>query len=197
MTAGRKINTSSHHWCTPQKYVDAVKRVLGDIELDPCSNSFSLVQAKHSYTLPQIDGLQSSWSYRTIFVNPPYGRDKERKTSIWNWLCKCVQAYTEHQSEVIALIPVATNTKHWKEFVWGKATSIAFLFDTRLPFIAEGNAKTKGAPMACAMIYWGSHPALFEEVFSFYGAIVHLDPQEHYYSYRTSLFLSQRNLNKQ
>lgn len=174
MTAGRKVNTSSHHWCTPQKYVDAVKTVLGDIELDPCSNSFSLVAASHFYSLPETDGLVSSWSYKTIFVNPPYGRDKERKTSISDWLKKCVEANIEHNAEVLALIPVATNTKHWKTYVWKYATSVAFLYDTRLPFIAEGNTKTKGAPMACAMIYWGRDPKRFEETFSVYGAVIHL-----------------------
>ncbi len=39
MSAGRKINTNSQTWGTPQKYVDAVKQVFGGyIELDPGSN---------------------------------------------------------------------------------------------------------------------------------------------------------------
>ena len=45
MTAGRKVNTKSHHWGTPQKYVRAVKKVFGgEIQLDPCSNQYSIVK---------------------------------------------------------------------------------------------------------------------------------------------------------
>lgn len=50
MSAGRKINTNSQAWGTPQKYVDAVKEVFGGyIDLDPCSNEYSIVNAKTEY----------------------------------------------------------------------------------------------------------------------------------------------------
>lgn len=83
MTAGRTINTLSQHWGTPEKYIQAVKRVFGGaVDLDPCSNEYSLVEAKVEYALPKHDGLKQSWNFPTIFVNPPYGIDKERGTSI-------------------------------------------------------------------------------------------------------------------
>ena len=174
MTAGRKVIGDSQHWCTPPKYVDAVKKFLGKIELDPCSNEGSIVDAEIEYRLPKNDGLKDSWNFRTIYVNPPYGRDQESGTSIYDWINRCHDAFKDFGSEVVALIPVAVNTKHWKRFIFGGATSICFLADTRLKFINGKN--DKGAPMACAIIYWGNQPEAFYEVFSNYGAVLNLAP---------------------
>jgi hypothetical protein len=175
MSAGRTINTLSQSWGTPQKYVLAVKRMFGGgIDLDPCSNEFSIVGARAEYKLPEHDGLKESWNFQTIFVNPPYGIDKERGTTIKNWLCACSDAHSKYNSEVLALVPIAANTAHWKRFVFTKAIAICFLYDTRLKFLENGQDTGKGAPMACAMIYWGTDYQRFYDVFIEYGAVVNV-----------------------
>ena len=152
MTAGRTINTLSQHWGTPEKYIEAVKRIFGGtIDLDPCSNEYSLVEATVEYALPQHDGLKESWDFPRIFVNPPYGIDKARGTSIKQWLYRCAAAHRQYSSEVIALVPVATNTGHWKKYVYVQASAVCFLYDTRLRFLVDGRDEEKGAPMSCAM----------------------------------------------
>lgn len=173
MTAGRTINSQNTNWGTPKKYVDVVRQMFGGkIDLDPCSNEWSIVGAKVEYCLPEKDGLKESWDYPTVYVNPPYGRDKERGTSIKDWLRKCNQTYWACVPEVLALIPVATNTSHWKEYVWRGATAICFLADTRLRFLVDGEDKGKGAPMACAMVYWGRSVEYFFHCFHPFGAMV-------------------------
>lgn len=175
MTAGRNIVSISQTWCTPPKYVRAVREVFaGTIALDPCSNPHSVVNAEVEYHLPEHDGLLSSWDYHTIYVNPPYGADRQRGTTIKDWLRRCAVARERHGSSVLALVPVATNTKHWKDYVWGVADAVAFLYDTRLRFLVEGKDEGKGAPMSCAMVYWGENVSRFEEVFSPHGAVVDL-----------------------
>lgn len=175
MSAGRKINGLSQEWGTPQKYVDAVRRFFGDtIELDPCSNEYSIVNARTEYRLPQQDGLKQSWNFSTIYVNPPYGIDRERGTKISNWLYRCATAFKNHKAEVLALIPVATNTGHWKKYVWTRALAVCFLYDTRLRFLIDGKDEGKGAPMSCAMVYWGKNYRKFEDEFLRYGAVVDL-----------------------
>lgn len=177
MSAGRKINTQSQSWGTPEKYVNAVREVFGGrIHLDPCSNEYSIVNAEVEYRLPKSDGLKESWNYTTIYVNPPYGIDKIRKTSIKNWLAKCAFAHQEYNSEILALIPIAPNTSHWKKYVFTKAKAICFLYDTRLRFLENGKDSGKGAPMACAMIYWGNNYSKFFNVFINYGAVVDISP---------------------
>ena len=62
MTAGREAISDNKEWGTPAHYVDAVKEVFGgEIDLDPCSNRFSIVKAKIEYILPKNDGLKDSW----------------------------------------------------------------------------------------------------------------------------------------
>ncbi len=175
MTAGRTVIGNSRDWCTPAKYVQAVRRVLGEIHLDPCSNEWSIVGAKSEWKLPDTDGLGQAWNFPTIYVNPPYGSDQTRGTRILDWLRKCSEAYEEFGSVVVALIPIAANTRHWKLYVWPSAASICFLYDTRLRFLVEGRDDGKGAPMACAAIYWGLNKPRFADVFREHGAVVDLD----------------------
>ncbi len=175
MTAGRNIKSISQTWCTPPKYVCAVRKVFGGtIALDPCSNPQSIVRAEVEYQLPDRDGLRSSWDYPTIYVNPPYGADRKCGTTIKDWLRRCARAREECGSEVLALVPVATNTKHWKDYVFGVADAVTFLYDTRLKFLVNGIDGGKGAPMSCAMIYWGDHIERFEGIFLPFGAVVDL-----------------------
>src|ERR1700682_213237 len=115
MTAGRTVSSDNKDWCTPPNYVEAVREFFGsEICLDPCSNQHSIVRAQVEYLRPKHDGLCESWDFPTIYVNPPYGADREAGTTIKHWLQRCAEAFAEHGSEVLALVPVATNTAHWK-----------------------------------------------------------------------------------
>ena len=110
MTAGRHVTSLTTDWNTPAEYVQVVRDFFGGwIALDPCSNGYALVGAKVEYKLPEHDGLRKTWDFPTIYVNPPYGRNTNG-TSIKDWLLRCSNAYEQHESEIIALIPVATNT---------------------------------------------------------------------------------------
>ena len=175
MTAGRTIVSQSVDWCTPRNYVEAIKDVFsGTIALDPCSNHWSIVGALVEWSTPTYDGLLEDWDHETIYVNPPYGADRSRGTTIKSWLRKCLDAHRSYGSEVLALVPVAANTSHWKQYVWGSATAVCFLYDTRLKFLENGSDKGKGAPMACAMVYWGGNYRRFFDVFLNFGAVVDL-----------------------
>lgn len=173
--AKRRRVSRAHDWCTPQIYVDAVKEFWGGkISLDPCSNQWSLVHAEMEYTMPRLNGLRKTWEYPTIFVNPPYGLDVKRHTSIKNWLLRCAEANEKYSSEVIALIPVATNTSHWKEAIFGKAQAVCFLYETRVKFLEAGEPAGRGAPMACCLVYWGHRKEEFINQFMKFGAVVDL-----------------------
>lgn len=174
MTAGRNVKTKSIDWNTPPRIIESVKEVFkGEIDLDPCSNEDSVVNARIEYTLPDNDGLQSSWDYKTIFVNPPYGIDSKRKTRIADWFRKAAEAHSQG-SEVIMLVPVATNTGHWKKYVYPQATAICFLYDPRFKFWINGKEEPNGAPMSVAVIYFGKHFERFARSFKAHGVVIGL-----------------------
>jgi phage N-6-adenine-methyltransferase len=64
----------SDSWTTPPEIVEAIRRVLGEIDLDPASNDKSqrVVKAKKYYTLAD-DGIARTWKGR-VFLNPPYAQ---------------------------------------------------------------------------------------------------------------------------
>jgi len=167
MSAGRKNNIIKKDYNTPPKYVELINLLFDNgIDLDPCSNFHSLIKAKTKFILPH-DGLKESWTnYHTVFINCPYGRDSERKTSIYDWLSKAIEENTDEFKEFLFLIPVATNTKHFKNLIFKSFTGICFLNDTRLKFWSEGKELGKGAPCACCMVYLGNNYNKFEKIFN-------------------------------
>ena len=168
MSAGRKNTSEKKNWNTPPKYVRVIEEFFdGKPQLDPCSNESSMVGADVEYILP-TDGLTESWDYETIFINPPYGRNAENKTTIKNWLQRGLDAH-ERGAEILYLIPVATNTSHFKDIIFKHADSLCFLKDTRLKFWDGGTEMQKGAPMACCFVYFGNRTEKFFDCFSEWG----------------------------
>ena len=53
---------------------------------------------------------------------------------------------------------------------------MCFLYDTRLRFLINGRDEGKGAPMSCAMVYWGDNYDTFFDIFISYGAVLDLRP---------------------
>lgn len=174
MTAGRQPISNTKDWGTPPNIIRSIRTVFDDaISLDPCSNEHSLVHADKEYLLPDHDGLVESWEYPTIYVNPPYGTDPMRGTRISHWFARMAEA-SAAGSQVIALVPVAPNTRHWKEHVFPVAAAVCFLYQPRVRFYIGGVEDPKGAPMSCAVIYYGSDVPAFAREFRSHGAVVPL-----------------------
>jgi DNA N-6-adenine-methyltransferase (Dam) len=68
------LGTGNNEWFTPPQYIEAARRMLGEIDLDPASHSIAqqAVKAARFYTL-QDDGLAREWHGR-IWLNPPYAQ---------------------------------------------------------------------------------------------------------------------------
>lgn len=74
---------------TPYWVINAVKSVLGIVELDPTSNGLGRI-ATHSITLEQdcfkTDWKPYLWSERTVFLNPPYSKGGTFVKALWNYI---------------------------------------------------------------------------------------------------------------
>lgn len=183
--AGAIIDSTSIHWNTPPKIFDPIEEFFEGVDLDPCSNSTSIVRTKHRYTLPQ-DGLILPWGpkfYRT-YVNPPYGPGErvcavgcEKKKclergyhcevdipGIGEWVWKMYHESQHNKADVIGLIPAAVETRWWQQVIFPKARGICWL-DKRVKFL--------GAPSCCprplALVYFSVRPIQILRFRDFFG----------------------------
>lgn len=148
-------------WCTPANIVNAVKEMFDIIHLDPCSNEASIVGARVNYILPTNDGLKDTWNYPTIYVNPPFG------SGLKTWVDLCAKANLLYGSEVILLLPAAVDTKWWQDIIFKYANGVCFLRG-RVKFIGADS----GAPMACALVYFGDDTERFKHIFIKLGTVL-------------------------
>ncbi len=96
--------TAEHY--TPQPFLELVREVLGEIDLDPCSNSAEAPNvAAHQHYTASDDGLKQSWQGR-VFLNPPYGRQIEP------WIEKLRAEWKRGKvTELIALVSARPDTE--------------------------------------------------------------------------------------
>lgn len=183
--AGHIGDMKSQHWNTPTYILEAVRGCFGGrIQLDPCDNEWSTTDAIVSYKLPK-DGLKESWlicpndvvsdgmflhpnghvRFSNVFCNPPYGLDKERHTSIADWIEKAHDTYRLAVKEglpmeIVLLIPASTETDFWFDYIWSGARAICFIHG-RVSHPLEGK-KSAGSTKGSALVYWGNDVPHFE-----------------------------------
>lgn len=161
--AGRGPNvhfsTGNDEYLTPLEIVDAALSLMGEIDLDPCSNSHEApnVPAVRHYTV-EDDGLDQEWHGR-VYMNPPYGR------AIEEWVEKlCAEHEAGRVTEAVALVPARTDTQWWVRL----RDYPVCLVEGRLRFVGSGES---GAPFPSAIFYLGPDLKRFYDAFYHLGDI--------------------------
>lgn len=156
-----KVHFSSKRddWQTPDEIIAAVLRAMGEIDLDPCSNSHEEpnIPAKTHYT-KEDDGLANPW-YGRVYLNMPYGRGPN---GILPWCRKLHEEVVAGRVEkALALVPARPGSFWWRTLSI-KATCIV-LVDGRLKF----KGAPTGAPFPSAIFAYGISPRTVKR--AFYG----------------------------
>jgi hypothetical protein len=133
---------------TPEYVLIPVRAALGGIiGLDPCTTPDNPVGAERFFC-PPADGAALPWDSGSIFVNPPYGKARER------WVRKCLTAGFAG-STVILLIPAATDTGVFQQAL-GSAQSVVFI-QGRVKFgVTRPNQRQAAASHPSALIGWNT-----------------------------------------
>ena len=161
------LSQESFEWYTPMKFINAVKRVLGEIDLDPASSSKAnrVIKAKRFYD-QTTDGLTKTWKADTLFLNPPYC--KAGNTSNQDrWTGKLLREYAAgNVKEAILLVTNATETAWFHRLLQFPLCFIKGRINFTTP-----NGKHGGATKGSVFVYFGERQDLFKKVFSRFGFV--------------------------
>ena len=123
-------NSGEWEWYTPPEIIESARKVLGEIDLDPCScdQAQETVQATIYYTMER-DGLDREWWGR-VFLNPPYAK---------HLIGEFVEKAVREADQAIILVNNATETA-WGQRLLQKASAVCFP-KTRIRFLSPTGVK--------------------------------------------------------
>ena len=158
--------TGEVEWHTPAQWVEAARRVLGAIDLDPASSALAqeTVRARRHFT-KEADGLSRPWAGR-VWLNPPYAAGVVDK-----FVAKLV-AHVQSGDVPAAILLVDSRTDtQWLHHAAGACQRIC-LKRGRISFVRPDGAGADAATSGSAFLYFGPRPEAFEAVFSPFGLVV-------------------------
>lgn len=163
----RHLSQQSFEWYTPAKYINAAKKVLGEIALDPASNERAnqSIQAQLFYD-QTIDGLTKRWQAKTVWLNPPYCKAGNTSNQE-RWTAKLVTEYMAgNVKEAILLVTSATET-NW----FHRLLPFPMCFVKGRIHFTTPTGKHGGATKGSIFVYVGNRKELFQKVFSRFGFV--------------------------
>ena len=159
--------SESNEWYTPSQYIEAARRVMGGIDLDPASNPTANETVKATAFYTQSDnGLAYEWEGR-VWLNPPYGRDGGESNQA-TWSARLIEEYRAGRVTEAVLLVNAVTDRVWFAPLWD--FTICFT-DHRIRFYDESGEA--GSPThGNALIYFGEHKDRFVDAFKGFGPVV-------------------------
>jgi DNA N-6-adenine-methyltransferase (Dam) len=158
---GERRSNRSSEWYTPAYVIEAVRRVLGEIDLDPasCEKANHTVQATDYFT-EEDDGLAQPW-YGRIWLNPPY------QGLAGDFATKLVSSYESGEVKAgILLITALTTDTQWFQALW---SGVLCFTSGRIKFDGEGGSSNTAGSV---FVYFGPDEARFAEEFTALGTVV-------------------------
>lgn len=153
-------NSGNNEWYTPKYILDAARRTMGSIDLDPASSEIAnrTVQAAVFYT-KEDDGLIRPW-FGNVWLNPPYSKDLIRQ------FVSAVRNKRSEYDQAIILVNNATETR-WFQELFNAASAVCFV-DSRIKFL-DMDGKPGSPLQGQAIFYIGSYHSTFIINFSQFG----------------------------
>lgn len=151
---------SSDDWYTPSTFIEAARRVMGSIDLDPASCAYAneTVKAKRFFTI-EDNGLNQEWT-GNVWLNPPYSA-----------ICRefVYKLLDEPVEQSVLLIGSYVDTQYAQKAL---ATCDAACFVRgRISFYSDVNVATRNR-WSSMIIYHGANVDKFIEEFSPFGVVM-------------------------
>jgi hypothetical protein len=156
-------DSGSDDYFTPLEIVEAARRVMGSIDLDPASSVIAneRVKADRIFTLVD-DGLSQQWWGR-VWLNHPFGKTTNRP-----WIAKLCAEYTAGRMEAAICISYASTSEQWFHPLLERPQ--CFFWKRTNYFLPDGTLK-KGVTKGSCVTYFGQHVQKFALEFSKMGTV--------------------------
>ena len=156
-----EVRTNQDH-NTPSEVLVHIKS-FKQIDLDPCGNPWSIVEAKHNLSAHNNEnGLEISWSSYVnegiVYINPPFASGQ-----VINWVRKTVS----EGLETVMLTACDPSTKWTRETI--ENCNVHVDLSKRTAFIR--GVGDMGAMQPTRLWYWGPDKYLFAHKFQNLGTI--------------------------
>lgn len=161
---------------TPPEFIEVVRSVLGDIDLDPASDEAANANIKATNIFrKEDDGLKHDWAGR-VFLNPPGGRldpytlqptksPVKAVSSVALWWAKLIYELQSGRVSEAVFIAFSLEALMTTQKFAPNLPVTAFPFCVplkRYDYAASGSAKNGSPPGASAIVYLGDNYTHFE-----------------------------------
>lgn len=169
-----RYSSKNNEWYTPQPVLDAARRVLGKIDLDPasCEEANQRVGAGQIFTI-EDNGLDRDW-FGSVWCNPPYGTTAGASNQA-AWTDKAIREFDSGRVKEAVLLVTFSPDRNWFRPLWRYPLCA---FDDRIKFILPGTEEGQASPVdANVCIYLGPRSGFvrFKREFLPFGVVI--DPK--------------------
>lgn len=159
------LHTGDNESYTPIEYIESVRAVMGEINVDPASNPYAneRVNADIYYT-EQTNGLDKEWNGK-VWLNPPYA-----SKLINQFVAKLIEEYDSGRcTEAIMLTNNSADTKWFHDSA--RHSSAVCFTKGRINFY-KADDTTTSPTNGQTFFYFGNNIQAFTDEFKQYGMIV-------------------------
>jgi hypothetical protein len=159
-----KANRARTEWLTSPMHIKMVRRVLGGIDLDPCTcaHAQAYIRARKFYTVSD-DSLSQKWNGKT-WVNPPFSQTGD-------FVDKLISEIKAKHVQVAILLANSNTSARWFHRALLACQGICFPRE-RLKFQRSDQRSTIAAMYGHAFFYFGSDVGKFRDVFGAIGPVI-------------------------
>lgn len=157
-------STGEREWFTPSEYIEAARKVMGSIDIDPasCEEANKTVKAKRYYT-SEDNGLKKKWK-GNVWLNPPYDHP------IVDEFCQMLVKKVDSSETSQACIIVNNITETSAGQILLSACDAVCFPKGRVKFF-NPTKKAGNSPLQGQMVlYFGQEAEMFRNTFSSFGA---------------------------
>ena len=154
----------SDEWYTPAEYIEAARRAMGSIDLDPATCEMAQTVVNADVYLTKMDnGLGAKWLRENVWLNPPYSNSQA-------WIDKLLREVDGvFVKQAIVLVNNATETA-WFQSLLARSAVVCFP-GRRLQFWRHDHSNV-GARQGQAIFYIGPNAAAFVAEFGQFGTLM-------------------------